>query len=62
MLHVQYFIPHFSTLISEILSVKSTRVELKSYYFFSAAVTQKGMEELWHGAKYADFSLGDLSS
>lgn len=56
------FIPHSSTPMSEVLSVESTKVELKSYCFFSAAVTQEGVEELWHGAKYAGFSLGDLSS
>lgn len=35
-----YFTPCFSTLISEVLSVKSTRVVLTSYCFSLSAVAQ----------------------
>lgn len=61
-LHVQYFTAPFSTLVSEVMSLKSTGVELKSYCFPSAAVSQQGTEEPWYGAKHADGSLGDLGS
>lgn len=59
-LHVQYFIPHFSTLISEVLSGESTRDEPRSYC--SAAVTQRGWRNSGMGQNTLTFLLGNLSS
>lgn len=43
-------------------SLKSCPWSQESSWFIFSCWTQRGMEELWRGAKYPGLSLGDLSS